>query len=173
MFLGLLCVHYYANGTVAKKWGSHLNRWLVTQAPIWLFRSFLSRKVSARRSVHSPQYNFITTLIISRQTWLTWHSGEAAGLELVHRHTSMKLFRPQHGSLDNRQYALNQGARTDKCWTVRINLEVERTFLALEVLLLLQLFIFIAYFSTVVPITSCVLFPIGLSSLTRHFQHVL
>ena len=82
----------------------------------------------------------------------------------------MKLFRPQHGSLDNRQYALNQGARTDKCWTVRINLEVERTFLALEVLLLLQLFIFIAYFSTVVPITSCVLFPIGLSSLYATFS---
>ena len=33
----------------------------------------------------------------------------------------------------------------------------------------LELFIFITYFSTVVPLTSCVSFPIGLWSLTRHF----
>ena len=37
----------------------------------------------------------------------------------------------------------------------------------------LKLFILITYFSTVVPLTSCVFFPIGLSSLKRHFQQVL
>ena len=37
----------------------------------------------------------------------------------------------------------------------------------------LELFICIAYFSTVVPLTSCVLFPVRLSSLTRYFQQVL
>ena len=37
----------------------------------------------------------------------------------------------------------------------------------------LELFIFITYFSTVVPITSCVFFPVGFSSLTRHFQQIL
>ena len=36
-----------------------------------------------------------------------------------------------------------------------------------------RLFIFITYFSTVVPLTSCVFFPIGLSSLLRHYQQVL
>ena len=36
----------------------------------------------------------------------------------------------------------------------------------------LELFIFIAYFSTVVPVTSCVFFPVGLSS-KRHFQQIL
>ena len=36
----------------------------------------------------------------------------------------------------------------------------------------LELFIFITYFSTVIPLTSCVFFPAGLSSLTRHFQQV-
>ena len=30
--------------------------------------------------------------------------------------------------------------------------------------------ILITYFSTVVPHTSCVFFPVGLTSLTRHFQ---
>ena len=33
--------------------------------------------------------------------------------------------------------------------------------------------ILITNFSTVVPLTSCVFFPVGLSSLTRHFQQVL
>ena len=28
-------------------------------------------------------------------------------------------------------------------------------------------------FSTIVPLTSCVFFPVGLSPLTRHFQHFL
>ena len=37
----------------------------------------------------------------------------------------------------------------------------------------LELFIFIVYVSTVVPLTSCVSFTVGLSSLTRHFQQVL
>ena len=37
----------------------------------------------------------------------------------------------------------------------------------------LELFIFITYFSTVIPIASCFFFPVGLSSLTRHFQQVL
>ena len=37
----------------------------------------------------------------------------------------------------------------------------------------LELFIFITYFSTVVPITSYVFFPVGLLSLTQHFQQVL
>ena len=32
--------------------------------------------------------------------------------------------------------------------------------------------ILITYFSTVVPLTSCVFCPVGLSSLTRHFQQV-
>ena len=36
-----------------------------------------------------------------------------------------------------------------------------------------ELFIFITYFSTVVPLTSCDFFPVGLSSLMRHFQQVL
>ena len=35
---------------------------------------------------------------------------------------------------------------------------------------LIELFIFITYFSTVVPLTSCVFFPVGFSSLTRHFS---
>ena len=34
----------------------------------------------------------------------------------------------------------------------------------------LELFIFITYFSSVVPLTNCVFFPVGLSSLSRHFQ---
>ena len=33
--------------------------------------------------------------------------------------------------------------------------------------------IFIACFSIVVPLTSCVFFPVGLSSLTRHFNKIL
>ena len=33
--------------------------------------------------------------------------------------------------------------------------------------------ILITYFSTFVTLTSCVFFPVGLSSLTRHFQKVL
>ena len=37
----------------------------------------------------------------------------------------------------------------------------------------LELFIFITYFSTVVPLTSCVFFLVGLPSLTLHFQKVL
>ena len=37
----------------------------------------------------------------------------------------------------------------------------------------LELIIFITYFSTVVSFTSCVSFPVGLSSLTQHFQQVL
>ena len=37
----------------------------------------------------------------------------------------------------------------------------------------LELFNFITYFSTAVPLTSCVFFPVGLSSLTRHIQLVL
>jgi len=37
----------------------------------------------------------------------------------------------------------------------------------------LELFIFITYFSTGVPLTSCVFIPVGLSSLTRHVQQVL
>jgi hypothetical protein len=36
----------------------------------------------------------------------------------------------------------------------------------------LELFIFITYFSTVVPLTSCVLIPVDLSSSMRHFQQV-
>ena len=36
----------------------------------------------------------------------------------------------------------------------------------------LELFIFITYFSTVVPF-NVVFFPVGLSSLMRHFQQVL
>ena len=35
------------------------------------------------------------------------------------------------------------------------------------------LFIFITYFSTVVPFNSCVFFPVDLSSLMRHFEQVL
>ena len=35
----------------------------------------------------------------------------------------------------------------------------------------LELFIFINYFSTIVPPTSCIFFPEGISSLTQHFQH--
>ena len=35
---------------------------------------------------------------------------------------------------------------------------------------MLELFIFIVYFFTVVPLTSCVFFPVGPSSLTRNFQ---
>ena len=38
---------------------------------------------------------------------------------------------------------------------------------------LLELFIFMTYFSTVVQFTSCVFFPVNLSSLTLHFQQVL
>ena len=37
---------------------------------------FLSRKANARRCAHSPRYNFIITLIIIRQTWLTRHLGQ-------------------------------------------------------------------------------------------------
>ena len=37
--------------------------------------------------------------------------------------------------------------------------------------LMLELFIFITYFSTVVPFC-CVFFPVGLSSLMQHFQQV-
>jgi hypothetical protein len=37
----------------------------------------------------------------------------------------------------------------------------------------LELFIFITYFSIVVPLTSRVFFSVGLSSLTRNFQQVL
>ena len=37
----------------------------------------------------------------------------------------------------------------------------------------LELFICIIYFYTVIPLPSCVFFPVGLSSLTRHFQQVL
>ena len=36
----------------------------------------------------------------------------------------------------------------------------------------LEIFIFIAYFSIVVPLTSCVFFPVGLSSLTQNFEQV-
>ena len=32
---------------------------------------------------------------------------------------------------------------------------------------------FITYFSTVFPFTNCILFPVGLSSLTRHFHQVV
>jgi hypothetical protein len=37
----------------------------------------------------------------------------------------------------------------------------------------LEVFIFITHFSTVIPLTSCVYFPVGLSSFTRYFQEVL
>ena len=37
----------------------------------------------------------------------------------------------------------------------------------------LQLFIFIAYFSIVVPLNSCIFLPVGLLSLTRNFKQVL
>ena len=37
----------------------------------------------------------------------------------------------------------------------------------------LELFIFITYFSTVVPSNVVFYFPAGLSSLTRNFEHVL
>ena len=37
----------------------------------------------------------------------------------------------------------------------------------------LELFMFITYFPTVIPLTSIVFFPVGLSSLTRLFQQVL
>ena len=37
----------------------------------------------------------------------------------------------------------------------------------------LELFIFITYFSTIVPFNSCVFFPISLSLLVWHFQQVL
>ena len=37
----------------------------------------------------------------------------------------------------------------------------------------LELFIFITYFSTVIPLTSCVSLPVGLLSLMWHFQQVL
>ena len=37
----------------------------------------------------------------------------------------------------------------------------------------LELFIFITYFSTVVALTSCVFFPVGLLLLMQHFQQVL
>jgi hypothetical protein len=36
----------------------------------------------------------------------------------------------------------------------------------------LELFIFIAYFCTVLPLTSFVFFPVGLSSLMRRFKQV-
>ena len=37
----------------------------------------------------------------------------------------------------------------------------------------LELFIFITYFSTVVPLNICVFFPVGILSLARDFQQVL
>ena len=33
----------------------------------------------------------------------------------------------------------------------------------------LELFIFISYFSTIVPLTSCVFFPVGVSLLTQQY----
>ena len=39
-----------------------------------VFQGFLSCKVNARRSVHSPMYDLIITLCW--QTWLTWPSGQ-------------------------------------------------------------------------------------------------
>ena len=37
----------------------------------------------------------------------------------------------------------------------------------------IRIIYFVAYFSTFVPLTSCDFFPVGLSSLTRHFEQVL
>ena len=40
------------------------------------FPGFPQSKVSATRFVYNPLLYLIITLIISRQTWLTWHSGQ-------------------------------------------------------------------------------------------------
>ena len=71
---------------------------------------FLSRKVNARRYMHSSQRHLIITLIISWQTWMKWHSGQGPLAMnpdrcLWHSHTSVKIFlTPSDGSMDNRQY---------------------------------------------------------------------
>ena len=55
----------------------------------------------------------------------------------------------------------------------RISILLNILFHALMGRFQLQLFIFITYFSRVVPLTSCVFFPVGLLLLMRHFQQVL
>ena len=74
-------------------WSHSLHRWCPE-----IFRILLSCKVNARRSVHSPRYHLIITLIISRQTWLTPCEGPLTrnlDRSWWHRHTSLKLFWPQ------------------------------------------------------------------------------
>ena len=65
-----------------------------------IFRVFLSRKVNAKKSVHSPQDHFIITLIISdRRDWRDtrgkWPLARNPDRSWWHRHTSLKIFWPQ------------------------------------------------------------------------------
>jgi hypothetical protein len=66
---------------------------------------FLSYNVNARRSMHSPRFHLIVSLIISRRAWLTLQSGKMVigkepGQELVA--TITKLFWQQHMPLRSR-----------------------------------------------------------------------
>ena len=68
----------------------------IRRSASWGFRGFRQlQDVNARRYVHSPRDHFIITLIISQQTWLSWHSGQVASnpnRSWLHRHTSLNHY---------------------------------------------------------------------------------
>ena len=72
--------------------GLHLGRCLVVQPS----DGFLNRNRNFKRSVQTPRFHLISTLLI-RQTRLTWHSGKGPlarnpDMSLWRRYTEIKLF---------------------------------------------------------------------------------
>ena len=60
-------------------------------------RGFLQPKINARRFLHSPLFHRIITLINTRESCLTWHSGKwplarNPDRSCWHRHTILKIF---------------------------------------------------------------------------------
>ena len=65
---------------------------------------FISCKVYARRSVHSPWYHHIITLIISWlwDTWSKWPLARKPDRNRWHQHTSLSFLAAAQGSMGNR-----------------------------------------------------------------------
>ena len=98
-----LCCEILLNSFGIK--GTYLRRWLVEQPSLDEVLAefsvvFLWCKVNARRSVQSPRYHLIITIMI---TWLTWHSARNSDISWWHRHTNLKLYwAASNGSMDSR-----------------------------------------------------------------------
>ena len=78
--------------------------------------------------------------------------------------------------LELKQYnfkAFKAYSEVDGFFSGRENPEHKSFRRVLSLIFQLELFIFITYFSIVVPLTNCVFFPVGLSLLMWHFQQVL